>query len=124
MQVVLGQQRCDWLTRPQCGIVGVYEVKIESTCQELSGAPADFNAFSTDPIQVIVDRVEPEMYGKALPVRHDVIPGEEVAMMFTEPIDCEIPYKFNLTVRVDGLEDLFGKKLFAWQSLQVSCAGV
>ena len=84
-------------------------MKIESTCKEVDGSPDDFNTFTADPIIVVVDRVEPEMYGKALPIRNDVIPGEEVAMMFTEPIDCEIPYRFNLTVRVDGLEDLFGK---------------
>lgn len=58
---------------------------------------------------MVVDRVEPEMYGKALPIRSDVVPGEEVVMMFTEPIDCEIPYRFNLTVTVDGLDDLFGE---------------
>ena len=90
-------------------IAGVYEVKVESICKEPDGAPDEFNAFSTEPVTVILDREEPEMYGKALPLRNDLIPGEEVSMMFTEPIDCELPYGFNLTVRVDGLEDLFSE---------------
>ena len=88
---------------------GVYELMIESTCKELSNAPKEFNAIATDPVTVIIDRVSPEMYGKALPIRDVVVPGEEVAVVFTEPIKCSFPYNFQLEARLSGLPDLFGK---------------
>lgn len=60
---------------------GTYEVVIESTCKELSGAPAEFNVIATEPVQVVLDRVRPLMYGKALPISDVVVLGEEVAMV-------------------------------------------
>lgn len=95
---------------------GVYEVKVKSYCTELSGAPDEFNSYETDPITLVVDRVQPELYGKALPVRDIVIPGEEVAMIFTEPIRCALPYRFDLEVRISGLEDLFDER-----NLKIDC---
>ena len=91
---------------------GMYEIMIESTCKELSGASAEFNAISTETIPVTVDRVSPEMYGKALPIRDVVVPGEEVLVVFTEPINCNRPYKFKLEARLSGLEDVFGTLTF------------
>lgn len=96
---------------------GSYEVVVKSMCTELEGAPTEFNTFATDPITLVVDRVQPELYGKALPVRDIVVPGEETVMIFTEAIRCGLPYRFDLEVRVSGLEDksgeerLFGKKM-------------
>jgi hypothetical protein len=88
---------------------GFYEVSVESSCKALEGAPKEFNTIANDPILVAVDRVLPEMYGKPLPIREVIVPGEEVAMIFTEPIRCELPYQFDLVVTLSGLEDRFGK---------------
>ena len=83
---------------------GVYEVVVESTCTKVDNTPKDFNAIQTEPIHVIVDRVEPKMYGKALPIRDVVVPGEEVIIVFTEPIRCDMPYRFGLEVTLSGLD--------------------
>lgn len=50
------------------------------------------------------------------PIRDVVVPGEEVAMVFTEPINCELPYQFDLEVRLSGMEDLLDKR-----NLKIHC---
>ncbi|CAB9519117.1 Cupin superfamily protein [Seminavis robusta] len=98
---------------------GAYEVMIESVCETLPGAPDEFNKFQSDLITVVVDRVQPELYGKALPVRDVVVPGEEIVLVFTESIQCELPYRFTLNVTVAGLNP----PLFNERDLKIDCQG-
>ncbi|CAB9515004.1 Cupin superfamily protein [Seminavis robusta] len=86
---------------------GVYEVFVESRCQGFTNAPDNFIKVEPEPLLIVVDRVAPKMYGM-LPVRDVVVPGEEVVIVFTEEIDCSIPFNFDLTVSVAGIKDAGG----------------
>ena len=88
---------------------GTYELKIETVCKTVTGAPDDFNAYRTQSIIGVIDRFEPKLYGSPLPLRDLLIPGEEVVLMFTEPIMCTKPYRFRLDVVVAGINGSFGK---------------
>jgi hypothetical protein len=88
---------------------GTYELKVETVCDPVSGAPDDFNTYGTPSIIGVVDRSEPKLYGSPLPLRDLVIPGEEVVLMFSEPILCGKPYQFDLEVVVAGINGTFGK---------------
>ncbi|CAB9525330.1 Cupin superfamily protein [Seminavis robusta] len=98
---------------------GAYEVMVESVCETLPGAPDEFNKFQSDLITLVVDRVQPELYGKALPIRDVVVPGEEIVLVFTESIQCELPYRFFLNVTVAGLDP----PLFNERDLKIDCQG-
>eukprot|EP00978_Attheya_sp_CCMP212_P009381 scaffold22169_cov41-Attheya_sp.AAC.2 len=97
---------------------GTYELKIETVCNDVSGAPNDFNSYSSTPIIGVVDRLKPKLYGSPLPLSAVIMPGEEIALMFTEPIMCEMPYRFDLTVTVSGIESFFDES-----NLNVLCQG-
>jgi hypothetical protein len=88
---------------------GTYELKVETVCETVSGAPDDFNTYVTPSIIGVVDRSEPKLYGSPLPLRDLVIPGEEVTLIFTEPILCVKPYRFDLEVVVAGISGAFGQ---------------
>jgi hypothetical protein len=88
---------------------GTYELKAETVCQTVTGAPDDFNTYRTQSIIGVIDRSEPKLYGSPLPLRDLVIPGEEVILIFTEPILCVKPYRFELDVVVAGIDAKFGK---------------
>jgi hypothetical protein len=88
---------------------GTYELKVETVCDPVSRAPDDFNTYGTPSIIGVVDRSEPKLYGSPLPLRDLVIPGEEVVLMFSEPILCRKPYQFDLEVVVAGINGTFGK---------------
>ena len=108
-----GYSMAEWDIGEQLALAedGAYEVMVESLCDPVSGAPSDFNAYSPEYLTLILDRLEPEMYGKALPIRDIVVPGEEVVVVFTEDIQCDLPFRFDLQVAVSGLTDIFGKSI-------------
>ncbi|CAB9518222.1 Cupin superfamily protein [Seminavis robusta] len=83
---------------------GRYEVIVETRCQDFPKAPDDFKKTTTEPVLIVVDRIAPKVYGM-LPVRDVVVPGEEVSIIFTEPIVCELPLRFDLIVQVSGIKD-------------------
>ncbi|CAB9521505.1 Cupin superfamily protein [Seminavis robusta] len=83
---------------------GRYEVVVETRCQDFPKAPDDFKKTTTEPVLIVVDRIAPKVYGM-LPVRDVVVPGEEVSIIFTEPIVCELPLRFDLIVQVSGIKD-------------------
>jgi len=65
----------------------------------------------------VKDLTPPVQYGKASPLREDVLIGEEIFVTFTEDIDCEKPYYFDMEFEIDGtvfIDDYF---------LQISCQG-
>ncbi|CAB9509704.1 Cupin superfamily protein [Seminavis robusta] len=83
---------------------GRYEVVVETRCQDFPKAPDGFKKTTTEPVLIVVDRTAPKVYGM-LPVRDVVVPGEEVSIIFTEPIVCELPLRFDLVVQVAGIKD-------------------
>jgi hypothetical protein len=89
---------------------GTYELKVETVCKTVTGAPDDFNTFRTQSIIGVIDRIEPKLYGSPLPLRDLVIPGEEVILIFTEPILCAKPYRFELDVVVAGIDGRFDER--------------
>ncbi len=75
---------------------GTYEIRVDAECDQLGG-PADMDLYSTPIISGVVDLTRPEQYGRALPLRESVLIGEEIAVVFTEPVRCEA---FDLSVIV------------------------
>ncbi len=75
---------------------GTYEIRVETECDQLGG-PADMDSYSTPVLSGIIDLTPPEQYGRALPLRDSVLIGEEVVVLFTEPVR---PEAFDLRVTV------------------------
>merc|ERR1712038_1638944 len=78
---------------------GTYEIRISSECDQLGG-PADMDLYSTPILSGIIDLTPPEQYGRALPLRDSILVGEEITVLFTEPVQCEA---FDLLVTVDDI---------------------
>eukprot|EP00957_Ditylum_brightwellii_P103962 7921307-Ditylum_brightwellii.AAC.1 len=64
---------------------GTYEIKIETKCDQLGGPP-DIDMFGTSIISGVIDLTLPEQYGQALPLHDTVLLGEELVVVFTEPL--------------------------------------
>ncbi len=80
---------------------GTYEIRIDTECDQLGG-PADMDSYSTPILSGIIDLTRPEQYGRALPLRDSFLIGEEISVVFTEPVRCEA---FDLSV-VTPVDDL------------------
>merc|ERR1712165_401663 len=77
---------------------GTYEIRVDAECEQLNGGPDDMNLYSTPILPGVIDLTSPEQYGRALPLRESVLIGEELAVMFTEPVQCEA---FDLLVTAE-----------------------
>ena len=80
---------------------GTYEVKVETKCTQLGG-PADIDMFSTEIFYGVKDLTRPEQYGDSLPLRDSIVIGEEIVVVFTEPLQCEKPFTFDINIKVRG----------------------
>eukprot|EP00594_Rhizosolenia_setigera_P006684 CAMPEP_0178953090 /NCGR_PEP_ID=MMETSP0789-20121207/8220_1 /TAXON_ID=3005 /ORGANISM="Rhizosolenia setigera, Strain CCMP 1694" /LENGTH=524 /DNA_ID=CAMNT_0020634299 /DNA_START=3551 /DNA_END=5126 /DNA_ORIENTATION=- len=96
---------------------GVYEIKVETQCDPLGG-PDDIDMFSTTSLSGTIDLTPPEQYGQALPFKKSVLIGEEIVVVFSEPILCEKPFTFDLQVKIEGTDYILDK-----EELQVVCEG-
>uniref|UniRef100_A0A7S3Q0I7 Uncharacterized protein n=1 Tax=Chaetoceros debilis TaxID=122233 RepID=A0A7S3Q0I7_9STRA len=81
------------------------------------GGPSEVNSYQTEIIPGIIDRSRPQQYGQPLPLKDTVIAGEEMVVMFTEPLDCSLPLSFDIELRIEGLVD------FDQDNLDVRCEG-
>jgi hypothetical protein len=82
---------------------GVYELKAETICHIIPGAPKEFNSFSDSPITVVIDLWGPKLHGLPTPNNGILLwPGDEVTFAFSEPVLCEKPYRFAFSVTVEG----------------------
>merc|ERR1712038_288258 len=84
---------------------GTYEIRVDAECKETSGGPEDMDLSSTPIISGVIDLTPPEQYGRALPLRDSVLVGEEISVMFTEPVRCEafdLRITANLALAVCG----------------------
>eukprot|EP00594_Rhizosolenia_setigera_P016042 CAMPEP_0178974972 /NCGR_PEP_ID=MMETSP0789-20121207/22844_1 /TAXON_ID=3005 /ORGANISM="Rhizosolenia setigera, Strain CCMP 1694" /LENGTH=535 /DNA_ID=CAMNT_0020663547 /DNA_START=1396 /DNA_END=3004 /DNA_ORIENTATION=- len=114
---------------------GVYEIKVETQCDPLGGPDdidmfsttllsgtidlnLDIDMFSTTSLSGTIDLTPPEQYGQALPFKKSVLIGEEIVVVFSEPILCEKPFTFDLQVKIEGTDYILDK-----EELQVVCEG-
>jgi len=113
----------DWLLE---GMVqeGDYEIVVETSCG--GSGPAEVQGFQETVITGTYDITRPEQYGKATPLRQDIIVGEEISVYFTEEVFCQTPLTFDIRVDIfgtnysDALED--GTSLQK-RELSVICEG-
>ena len=96
---------------------GAYEIKVETQCNALGG-PDDIDSFSSNVLSGVIDLTRPEQYGKPLPLRDTVLIGEEITIVFTETLQCEKPYTFDLRVIILDTNYTFDR-----DQLQVICEG-
>lgn len=82
------------------GYEGKYDIMVETTCDKLGG-PDAIDSFREEILSGVIDVTRPDFYGEPLPIRNDVILGEEVSIIFTEPIDCGRPFTFEIEVLVN-----------------------
>ncbi|EJK48117.1 hypothetical protein THAOC_33112, partial [Thalassiosira oceanica] len=78
-----------------------YLVKVMSNCTALENSHSTHNYFSTDDVEVVLDKTPPALYG--YPLIHlsgsvDSVKREEYRFIFTEPLYCEEPHVFQLAV--------------------------
>jgi len=78
---------------------GAYEIVVKSICGDIGG-PSGFLSFWETPIEGVLDWTRPEQYGNPLPLRNDVIVGEEIVVVFSEPLDCSFPFSFEMQVTI------------------------
>eukprot|EP01119_Soliformovum_irregulare_P012533 TRINITY_DN3264_c0_g1_i2.p1 TRINITY_DN3264_c0_g1~~TRINITY_DN3264_c0_g1_i2.p1 ORF type:complete len:2181 (-),score=503.01 TRINITY_DN3264_c0_g1_i2:42-6584(-) len=82
---------------------GVYKLQVKSTCQA-SAVITDESLLSgyTSIITGRVDRTPPQMFGQfAQPADGSYFPGDTIAMVFQESLDCNIlSYPFSAALRV------------------------
>lgn len=71
----------------------------------------------------IFDRSKPEQYGKALPLKEEILFGEDIVVMFTEDIDCSYPYTFDILVDVEDDEDADTDLKLEKGQLHIICEG-
>jgi hypothetical protein len=103
--------------RPPITQEGEYEVVVETECEKFGRQ--DVDGYSEQILTGVIDLTPPEQYGQPLPLREEVILGEEVSVLFTEPLDCGMPLSFDIKVDVLGTPAYtFGK-----DELQVICEG-
>jgi hypothetical protein len=94
-----GYSTLDWY---HGGFQGKYEIMVETKCNPPLGGPAELDSFRETVLSGVIDVTRPERYGEPLPLRDDVLLGEEVAIVFTEPLDCGRPFTFEIAVDVIG----------------------
>ncbi len=81
---------------------GTYEIKVDAKC-DLLGGPADMDSYSTPILSGVIDLTRPEQYGRALPLRESILIGEEMVVLFTEPVRPE-EFDLRLTVHLGSDE--------------------
>ena len=97
---------------------GHYEIMVEAACEYINDAPDPINMFHTPVLTGVIDLTRPEKYGKELPLRESVLLGEEISVVFTEPLMCQKPFTFDLKVIIEGTPYEFDR-----EELQVVCEG-
>lgn len=65
------------------------------------GGPDEFLFHRTNIISGNIDFNPPEEFGYALPLSQRVFFGQEMKVIFTEPIDCELPLTFDIEMTVE-----------------------
>ena len=96
---------------------GSYEIMIETQCDKLGG-PDDIDMFNSPVLSGVIDLTPPEQYGETLPLQESVIVGEEITVLFTESLQCDKPFTFDIKVIIEDTEYTFDR-----EELHVVCEG-
>ena len=96
---------------------GKYEIMVATECE--AHGSEDVDGFREDILTGAIDLTAPEKFGPLIPIREDIILGEEMSVVFTEPIDCSEPFSFDVQLIIDGIDDPLNKD----NNLQVICEG-
>ncbi|GFH55016.1 hypothetical protein CTEN210_11492 [Chaetoceros tenuissimus] len=112
----------DWYIGGGTIVDGTYEIVIESSCTDVGG-PDEFKFYRDDIITGIFDRTKPEQYGKVLPLKEEILFGEDIVLMFTEDIDCSYPYTFDILLDVEDDEDADTDLKLEKGQLHIICEG-
>jgi len=82
------------------GVVeGTYEVIVECRCIN-SGGPPDLDISRTSSISGVYDVTPPKLFGKPLPLSDELLLGEELVFVFTEPLQCSKPFGFDVKMQI------------------------
>jgi len=119
---VFGYIGMDWYIGGGTIVDGTYEIVVEVQCTDVGG-PDEFKFYRNDMITGILDRTKPEQYGKALPLKEEILFGEDIVVMFTEDIDCSFPYTFDILVDVEDDEDADTDLKLEKGQLHIICEG-
>ena len=82
-----------------------YLVKVMSNCTSLLNSHSTHNYFSTDAVEVVLDKTPPALYGDPhiqLSGSVDSVKRGEYRFVFTEPLYCEEPHVFQLAVTLSA----------------------
>ncbi|EJK55695.1 hypothetical protein THAOC_24543, partial [Thalassiosira oceanica] len=78
-----------------------YLVKVMSNCTALENSHSTHNYFSTDAVEVVLDKTSPALFGAPfiqLSGSVDSVKQQVYRFIFTEPLYCEEPHVFHLAV--------------------------
>jgi hypothetical protein len=78
---------------------GTYEVIVECRCIK-SGGPPDLDISRTSSISGVYDVTPPKLFGKPLPLSDEILLGEELVFVFTEPLQCRKPFGFDVKMQI------------------------
>ena len=79
---------------------GDYEIIVQSICEPIPNAPAEYNSFSTSIIEGTVDRESPSVFGQISFDKSNkkVFVKGEIEVNFSEDILCKKPYTFSIDI--------------------------
>lgn len=97
---------------------GTYEIQLHSKCTFISGSPSYVKEYLGDIITGVYDVTLPEQYGLPIPLRYDILIGEEISVYFTEEMWCRKPYTFDIKVDIIGTPYILKE-----EKLHINCDG-
>jgi len=81
---------------------GEYEITLATKCTSAVNAPEEVKGFQESIITGIYDVTRPAQYGEPIPLRRDIVVGEEISVFFTEDMLCTLPFTFEIRVTIEG----------------------
>lgn len=94
---------------------GIYEVRLKSTC-DCNRCPSVLKEYTSEAIIGSIDLTPPRVFGEPFPLRN-LAPGEVLTIDFTEDIDCEEPFKFDVWIKVSEIDSI----LFGNNDIDIIC---
>ena len=96
-----------------------YKNKVESTCAGDDNINVEYNSYSTEIIQGLIDRKKPTLYGKELFEEKikSISADKEVIIPFEEEIQCSKPHNFRIIITNTKSKDI----LLENDDLQILC---
>jgi len=89
---------------------GLYRLRLRSECTPSGTGVEAADMYISDEIPGLVDRRNPVQFGPVTPADGEYIPGKQVGVAFNEDIRCDLPYRFEVNMEVEGLDQTFEKR--------------